>query len=100
ITGGFSPSVNGMRPRSNNFTLDGVENNMRFANSFSSAPPPDALEEFKVSSHQSDAASSLTAGGIVNLVTRSGGNTLHGSMWDFLRNDKLAANGFFNNAFG
>ena len=100
ITGGFSPSVNGMRPRSNNFTLDGVENNMRFANSFASAPPPDALEEFRFSSHQSDAASSLTAGGIVNLVTRSGSNALHGSVWDFVRNDKLAASGFFNNAFG
>ena len=100
ITGGFSPSVNGMRPRSNNFTLDGIENNQRFANTFATPPPPDALEEFKVSSHQSDAASALTAGANVNLVTRAGTNALHGSVWEFLRNDKLAANGFFNNFFG
>ena len=50
ITGGFSPAVNGMRHMMNNFTLDGVENNMRFTNSFATAPPPDALDEFKVSS--------------------------------------------------
>ena len=100
ITGGFSPAVNGLRPRSNNFTLDGVENNMRFTNHFATPPPPDALEEFKVSSHQSDSAASLAAGANVNLVTRSGTNTFHGSLWDFLRNDKLSANGFFNNFFG
>jgi hypothetical protein len=91
--------VNGMRHMMNNYTLDGVENNMRFTNSFATAPPPDALEEFKVASHQSDAASSLAAGANVNLVTKSGTNDLHGAAWDFLRNDKLSANGFFNNYF-
>ena len=99
ITGGFSPAVNGMRHMMNNFTLDGVENNMRFTNSFGTAPPPDALEEFKVSSHQSDAGASLAAGANINLVTRSGTNQFHGSLWNFLRNDKLSANGFFNNLF-
>lgn len=99
ITGGYSPAVNGMRHMMNNYTLDGVENNMRFTNSFATAPPPDALEEFKVASHQSDAASSLAAGANVNLVTKSGTNDFHGSAWDFLRNDKLSANGFFNNYF-
>lgn len=100
ITGGFSPAVNGMRHMMNNFTLDGVENNMRFTNSFGTAPPPDALEEFKISGHQSDAAASLAAGANVNLVTRSGTNDFHGSVWNFLRNDVLSANGFFNNFFG
>ena len=100
ITGGYSPAVNGMRHMMNNFTLDGVENNMRFTNSFATAPPPDALEEFKVSSHQNDAAASLAAGANVNLVTKSGANAIHGALWDFLRNDKLSANGFFNNFFG
>ena len=99
ITGGYSPAVNGMRHQMNNYTLDGVENNMRFTNSFATAPPPDALEEFKVASHQSDAASSLAAGANVNLVTKSGTNDFHGAAWDFLRNDKLSANGFFNNYF-
>jgi hypothetical protein len=74
ITGGYSPAVNGMRHIMNNYTLDGVENNMGFTNSFATAPPPDALEEFKVASHQSNAASSLAAGANVNLVTKSGTN--------------------------
>lgn len=100
ITGGFSPAVNGMRHMMNNFTLDGVENNMRFTNSFATSPPPDALEEFKVSSHQSDASASLAAGANVNLVTRAGTNQFHGSLWNFLRNDKLSANGFINNLSG
>ena len=99
ITGGFSPAVNGLRHMMNNFTLDGVENNMRFTNSFGAPPPPDALEEFKISTHQSDAAAALAAGANINLVTKSGTNDFHGAMWDFIRNDKFAANGFFNNLF-
>ena len=100
ISGGWSYSVNGMRMMMNNFTLDGLENNMRFTNSYASPPPPDALEEFKISTHQSDAAAALAAGANINLVTRSGNNTFHGAAWDFLRNDKLTANGFFNNYYG
>ena len=72
---------------------------MRFTNSFATAPPPDALEEFKVASHQSDAASSLAAGANVTWSQKSGTNDIHGAAWDFLRNDKLSANGFFNNYF-
>jgi hypothetical protein len=99
VTGGFSYPVNGLRHQMNNFTLDGVENNMRFTNTFADPPPPDAIAEFKVSSHQSDAAATLAAGANVNLVTRSGTNKFHGSVWEFIRNDKLAANGYFNNFF-
>ncbi len=100
ITGGISPAVNGMRAQMNNFTLDGVENNQRFSNTYAESPPPDALSEFKVDSHQTGADVSLAAGANVNLVTRSGTNTLHGSVWDFLRNDKLDARNFFDNFYG
>jgi hypothetical protein len=100
VTGGFSYPVNGLRHMSNNFTLDGVENNMRWTNTFADPPPPDAIAEFKISSHQSDAGASLSAGANVNLVTRSGTNAFHGSLWEFIRNDELAANGYFNNFFG
>jgi len=98
--GGISPSVNGMRAQMNNFTLDGVDNNMRFTNSYATSPPPDAIQEFKVESHQSDAAASLAAGANINLITRSGTNDLHGSAWEFLRNADLAANNFFTNYYG
>jgi hypothetical protein len=100
VTGGISPAVNGMRAQMNDFTLDGVDNNMRFTNTYAQAPPPDALEEFNVESHQSAAEASFAAGATVNLVTRPGTNEFHGSVWEFLRNDALDANGFFNNFFG
>src|SRR5579875_3286583 len=100
ITGGISPAVNGMRAQMNDFTLDGVDNNMRFTNTYAQSPPPDALEEFNVESHQTAAEASFAAGATVNLVTRPGTNEFHGSVWEFLRNDKLDANGFFNNFFG
>lgn len=99
ITGGISPSVNGMRSRNNNFTLDGAENNQRFSNTYAQAPPPDAIAEFKVDSHETGADVSLAAGSNVNLVTRSGSNAFHGALWDFLRNDDVDANGFFNNLY-
>ncbi len=100
ITGGISPSVNGMRAQMNNFTLDGVDNNQRFSNTYSVSPPPDAIAEFKVASHQTGADVSLAAGANVNLVTRSGDNSLHGAAWEFLRNNALDARNYFDNFFG
>ncbi len=99
ITGGYSPAVNGMREQMNDFTLDGVENNQRFSNTYSVSPPPDAIAEFKVASHQTGADVSLAAGANVNLVTRSGDNSLHGSVWEFLRNNDLDARNYFDNFF-
>lgn len=83
----------------NNFALDGVDNNMRFSNTFAAAPPPDALEEFKVATHQTDPDVTMAAGANVNIVTRAGTNDLHGSVWEFLRNDKLTAANFFDNFY-
>lgn len=100
ITGGISPAVNGMRAQMNNFTLDGVDNNQRFSNTYSVSPPPDAIAEFKVASHQTGADVSLAAGANVNIVTRSGENALHGSVWDFLRNNDLDARNYFDNFLG
>ena len=99
ITGGISPAVNGMRAQMNNFTLDGVDNNQRFSNTYSVSPPPDAIAEFKVASHQTGADVSLAAGANVNLVTRSGDNSLHGAVWEFLRNNDLDARNYFDNFY-
>jgi hypothetical protein len=99
ITGGISPAVNGMRAQMNNFTLDGVDNNQRFSNTYSVSPPPDAIAEFKVASHQTGADVSLAAGTNVNLVTRSGDNSLHGAVWEFLRNNVLDSRNYFDNFF-
>ncbi|MBM3737307.1 MAG: TonB-dependent receptor [Acidobacteria bacterium] len=99
-SGGVSPVVNGMRPQSNNFTLDGIENNSRFTNTYAASPPPDAIQEFKVQTQDNDPGSAYAAGGNINVTTKSGTNQFHGAVWEFLRNDKLSANGFFNNYFG
>jgi len=99
ITGGISPAVNGLRAQMNNFTLDGVDNNQRFSNTYSTSPPPDAIAEFKVASHETGADVSLAAGANINLVTRSGDNDFHGSLWEFLRNNALDARNYFDNFF-
>ncbi|MBX3279018.1 MAG: carboxypeptidase regulatory-like domain-containing protein [Acidobacteria bacterium] len=98
--GGVSPAVNGQRSQMNNFRLDGIDNNMRFTNSFGTSPPPDALQEVKSSSHDSDAQISLAAGANINVTTRAGTNNLHGSIWEFVRNDKFSANNYIDNSLG
>jgi Carboxypeptidase regulatory-like domain/TonB dependent receptor len=92
--GGISPTVNGQRPQQNNFTMDGVLNNSLFTNIWAISPPPDALQEFNVQSHITDAQFAITSGANINIVTRSGTNAFHGSVWEFLRNDELDAKTF------
>ena len=89
--GGISPSVNGQRGEQNNFTMDGVLNNATYTNTWVIAPPPDAIQEFNVQSHITDAQFSISSGANINLVTRSGTNRFHGNLWEFLRNDRLDA---------
>ena len=92
--GGISPSVNGQRGEQNNFTMDGVLNNATYTNTWVIAPPPDAIQEFNVQSHITDAQFSISSGANINLVTRSGTNSYHGALWEFFRNDVLDAQTF------
>ncbi len=92
--GGLSPTVNGQRPQQNNFTMDGVQNNSLFTNIWAISPPPDALQEFNVQSHITDAQFAITTGANINIVTRSGTNDFHGSLWEFIRNDDLDAKAY------
>ncbi len=89
--GGISPSVNGQRGQQNNFTMDGTLNNAIFTDIWAISPPPDALQEFNVQSHITDAQFAITSGANINIVTRSGTNTFHGSAWEFARNAVLDA---------
>jgi len=100
--GGFGDStgsynVNGMRNQSNSFLLDGAPNNDSFNSGFVMRPPPDAIEEFKIMSHSYEAEFGRNAGSVVNVVTRSGSNQIHGSLWEFNREGALAARVFFAN---
>jgi hypothetical protein len=93
-TGSFN--VNGMRNQSNSFLLDGAPNNDSFNSGFVMRPPPDAIEEFKIMTHSYDAQYGRSAGAVVNVVTRSGTNSWHGSVWEFNREAALAAKNFFS----
>src|SRR6204780_5588870 len=92
--GSVSPSVDGQRPQQNNYTMDGVLNNALFTNTFAISPPPDAIQEFNVQSHITDAQFAISSGANINLVTRSGTNSFHGAVYEFIRNDALDAQTF------
>lgn len=94
--GGISPSVNGQRGQQNNYTMDGVLNNALFTNIWAISPPPDALQEFNVQSHTVDAQFSISSGANVNILTKSGTNDFHATLWEFFRNEKLDARNFFD----
>jgi hypothetical protein len=89
-------SVNGQRRQDNNFTVDGIDNNFMMMNSPGASPPMDSIQEFKVANNTS-AEFGRSAGSNVNMVIRSGTRDLHGSAYEYFRNDKLDANDFFAN---
>lgn len=97
-------SANGLRPAQNNYLLDGIDNNsdnVDFLNgtNFVVLPPPDAIAEFKVETSDFSAQQGRAAGAILNATTKSGTNQIHGSVWEFFRNNVLdAADWFEDNA--
>ncbi len=91
-------SVNGGRGRSNNYMVNGGDGNDIFVNGPAIQPSPDAIEEFRVLTNTFDAEYGRNSGSVVNVVTKSGTNTIHGDFYDFLRNDALNTRGYFDNA--
>jgi hypothetical protein len=92
--GGYN--YNGSRSDQNMYMLNGVDN-IDANNNIISKPSIDAIEEFQVQTGDYSAEFGRTAGGIVQLQLRSGSNKLHGSVFDFLRNNVFDANGYFQN---
>jgi hypothetical protein len=92
IAGGRSDSVT--------FLLDGGINNDLLANEVVYNPVPDAIAEFRILTSNYAAEYGRNAGGVVSVVTKSGTNDIHGTAYDFLRNEALDANSFFNNREG
>ena len=107
IQSGFGQfAINGNRDRSNNYTLDGTDNNDPFFNNsalnqtgIGGAPasllPIDAIQEFNLQS-QFPAEYGRNSGSVVNIITKSGTNQLHGTLFEFLRNDAMDARNYFN----
>jgi hypothetical protein len=87
-------TVNGGRGRSNNYTVNGGDGNDLFVNIPAIEPSPDSIEEFRVISNNFDAEYGRNSGAVVNVVTKSGTNNLHGSFYEFFRNDVLNARQF------
>jgi hypothetical protein len=91
-------SVNGSRSSQNTFTIDGADITDRGSNlTIQAYPSVDSIGEFKVLRSLYPAESGRSGGGQVNIVTRSGTDKFHGSLFEFVRNEKLNANTFFNN---
>jgi hypothetical protein len=87
--GGASPGVNGQTNRSNIFFLDGLIDSNPFFGGYSFSPSVDDIQEFKAESHTDQAEFGQATGAIVDVVTRPGTNTLHGSVFEFVRNTIL-----------
>lgn len=84
-------SFAGMRDLSNQVTVDGADNINSATGSQRATPPQEAVQEFRVVNNSFGAEYGRALGGIVNIVTKSGGNTLHGSLYDYFQNDALNA---------
>lgn len=89
-------SVNGNRSNSTNYVLDGAQNNDHYSNAANPMPNPDALQEFSVQTNNFSAEFGRQSGGLVNAVTKSGTNEIHGSAFEFVRNKAINARNFFN----
>src|SRR5258707_1033783 len=87
-----SVSVNGGRGRANNFSVNGGDANDQFVNLPTVQPSPDSIEEFRVLTNTFDAEYGRNSGSVVNVITKSGTNALHGNLYEFFRNTKLNAN--------
>jgi hypothetical protein len=95
VRGDFAFSANGAREDSNNFLLDGVYNLDPKLNSFGVRPPVDGIQEFEISTSTYDASFGRNAGAQVNVISKSGTNALHGTLYEFHRNAAFDARNYF-----
>ncbi len=93
---GGRPYINGNREQSNNFLLDGVDNNQASDNLLAFTPSPDAIGEFNLITQNAPAEFGNYNGGIINAVIKSGTNNYHGDVFEFFRNDIFNANKWEN----
>lgn len=95
--GAQSISSNGARADTVNYNLDGGSNQDHYTNVNNPFPNPDALEEFSVQTNSYSAEFGRGSGAIVNVVTKSGTNSVHGTAFEFLRNGAMNSRNFFAN---
>jgi hypothetical protein len=91
-SGGGALTVNGLRPQSNNYLLDGVDNNESLVNTIVIFPSPDAIQEFRVTTAVAPAEFGRAGGAIVNASIKSGTNQIHGTVFGYFRDQIFDAN--------
>ena len=92
------PYVNGAREQDNNFSLDGMDTNQADNNEVAYVPSPDAIQEFNLIAGNAPADFGNYIGGVVVETLKSGTNSYHGDIYEFLRNTSLNANSWQNKA--
>jgi hypothetical protein len=92
-TNGFS--VNGQDDILNNYIVDGIDDNERIIGTIGVKPSVEGIQEITVQTNSYAPEAGRTAGGVINLVTKSGTNKFHGTAYEFFRNDKLDSRDFF-----
>src|SRR5215471_5584268 len=96
VAQGNQMNLNGARTLQTSFLLDGGLNNNVWRDGGLMSPNPDAVEEFRLITSNYNAEYGRSGGGIVNVITKSGTNQVHGTLYEYLRNDDLDARSFFN----
>src|SRR5438874_4977629 len=102
VSGGYSPnagnlSVNGQRETANAFLVNGGDVSEGRNLGAGLVPNLDSVEEFRLITNSFDAEYGKFSGAVMNAVTKSGTNSIHGTVFEFIRNDKFDANNFFDN---
>jgi hypothetical protein len=90
-------SVNGQDESLNNWVVDGIDNNERVIGSIGVKPNVEGIQEITVETNSYAPEAGRTAGGVINIVTRSGTNQFHGSVYEYFRNDMFDGRNFFSN---
>src|ERR1700691_3851622 len=95
---GQAYAVDGQRPESNNFMIDGADNVNAVDAGYVLKPPIDAIAEFGILTHNANAEFGRNTGSTTNIVTRGGSNSFHGAACEFLRNDAMDASDYFTHS--
>ena len=90
-----SYAADGLSDLANDNLIDGMDNNDRFVGTVGVRPSPESIEQVKVMTNQYTAAVGRSAGAVVDLVTKSGTNNFHGSLYEYFGNDKLNTRSYF-----
>ena len=93
-------AISGQASQNQYYGIDGVDNNnysgtLASGQAYSLSPSPDAVQEFKVQTNNYSAEFGQSAGGVVNVITKSGTNQMHGSLYEFVRSQSLDAVNYF-----